>query len=52
MIRIRATDEGTYTVYRDEHAMVTGLTRHQAYDVAHSLRTVVVEQGPQAPRFE
>lgn len=42
MIRIRATDDGTYTVYRDDAILVTGLTRDQADDVARSLKTAVV----------
>lgn len=52
MIRIRATDDGTYTVYRDGHAMVTGLTRDQAHAAAQSLGTIVVEQASQAHRSE
>jgi hypothetical protein len=32
MIRIRATDDGTYTVYRDDAILLTGLTRDQADD--------------------
>lgn len=43
MIRIRATDDGTYTVYRDGNAMVSGLTRDQAYAVAQSLNAVVID---------
>ena len=42
MIRIRATDDGTYTVYRDDSILLTGLTRDQADDVARSLKTAVV----------
>jgi hypothetical protein len=38
MIRIRATDDGTYTVYRDDAALVTGLTREQAAAIAQSLK--------------
>ncbi|WP_281407364.1 hypothetical protein [Methylobacterium sp. P1-11] len=43
MIRIRATDDGTYTVYRDGRAMVTGLTRDQAQAAAQSLGTTVTD---------
>ncbi len=30
MIRIRPTQDGTYTVYRDGRAVASGLTRSQA----------------------
>ncbi|KAB1069946.1 hypothetical protein [Methylobacterium planeticum] len=30
MIRVKATDDGTYTVYRGNFVLVSGLTRHQA----------------------
>ncbi|MHC2103619.1 hypothetical protein [Methylobacterium sp. CM6246] len=43
MIRIRATDDGTYVVYRDHAALVTGLTRDQAHAIAQSLGAIVVE---------
>ena len=42
MIRIRATDDGTYTVYRDGTVLVTGLTRDQATAVGQSLKTPVL----------
>lgn len=42
MIRIRATDDGTYTVYRDDAILVTGLTREQADDVVRSLKAAIV----------
>ncbi|WP_273565234.1 hypothetical protein [Methylobacterium sp. NMS14P] len=41
MIRIRATDDGTYTVYRDDAILVTGLTRDQANAVAQSLKATI-----------
>jgi hypothetical protein len=41
MIRIRATDDGTYTVYRDDAILVTGLTRDQASAIAQSLKTTI-----------
>ena len=41
MIRIRATQDGTFTVYRDDTALVTGLTRAQAEAAGQSLRVVV-----------
>ena len=43
MIRIRATDDGTYTVYRNGHVVVTGLTRDQADAVAHAFRAKATE---------
>jgi hypothetical protein len=43
MIRIRPTDDGTYTVYRDAAVLVTGLTREQAYAVAQSIGASVVK---------
>ncbi|MDP4027187.1 hypothetical protein Q8W71_31940 [Methylobacterium sp. NEAU 140] len=42
MIRIRATEDGTYTVYRDDAILVKGPTRDQADAVAQSLKTTVV----------
>jgi hypothetical protein len=30
MIRVKATHDGTYTVYRDDRVLVAGLTRQQA----------------------
>lgn len=42
MIRIRVTDDGTYTVYRDGTALVTGLTRAQADAVAQSIGTGLI----------
>ena len=45
LIRIHATADGSYTVYRDGKAMVTGLTRDQAYAVAQSLNVVVVDRA-------
>ena len=44
MIRIQATEDGTYTVYRDGNAMVTGLTRDQAHAVARSLNARVFDR--------
>ncbi|MBP1183760.1 hypothetical protein [Methylobacterium sp. PvR107] len=43
MVRIRPTDDGTYTVYRDAAVVVSGLTRDQAYAVAQSIGASVVE---------
>ena len=37
MIRVRATEDGTYTVYRDRIALACGLTRNQADEFARSL---------------
>lgn len=42
MIRIRATDDGTYTVYRDDAVLVTGLNRDQADAVAKSLKAAII----------
>lgn len=42
MIRVYATDDGTYTVYRDGAVLVTGLTRDQATAVSQSIGTDVV----------
>jgi hypothetical protein len=38
MVRIVATDDGTYTLYRAETALVTGLTREQAQELASAMR--------------
>jgi hypothetical protein len=43
MIRIHATDNGTYTVFRDDAILVTGLTRDQANAVAQALKAAVVD---------
>lgn len=42
MIRIQATDDGTYVVYRDSIVLVTGLTRDQAQEVAQSIKAPVI----------
>jgi hypothetical protein len=42
MIRIRATDDGTYTVFRDDAILVRGLTRDQANAVAQSLKVTFI----------
>lgn len=42
MIRIRATDDGTYVVYRDNTVLVTGLTRDQAHAVAQSIGAAIL----------
>lgn len=39
MIRVKATHDGTYTVYRDQTALLHGLTRAQADELATSLAT-------------
>ena len=39
MIRVSVTHDGTYTVYRDRTAVVTGLTRQQADEFARSIAT-------------
>ena len=36
MIRVMATHDGTYTVYRDRTALLHGLTRAQADEFARS----------------
>ena len=36
MIRVMATHDGTYTVYRDQIALIHGLTRNQADEFARS----------------
>ena len=41
MICIRAKEDGTYTVYRDNAILVTGLTRDQANAVAQSLKATI-----------
>lgn len=41
MIRIRATENGTFTVYRDDTAPVMDLTREQAQAAAQSLGGIV-----------
>ncbi|MGU3537725.1 hypothetical protein [Methylobacterium sp. A54F] len=40
MIRVKATEDGTYTVYRDRTVLVTGLTREQADAFAQSSKAV------------
>jgi hypothetical protein len=37
MVRIKATHDGTYTVYRERQALLFGLTRTQAEAFARSL---------------
>jgi hypothetical protein len=39
MIRAKATDDGTYTVYRDQTALLCGLTRAQADELITVLAT-------------
>ncbi|MEE7461058.1 hypothetical protein MFUR16E_06735 [Methylobacterium fujisawaense] len=41
MISIRAKEDGTYTVYRDNAILVTGLSRDQANAVAQSLKATI-----------
>ena len=41
MVRVRATEDGTYTVYRDRVALVCGLSRAQADELARSLEHFV-----------
>jgi hypothetical protein len=36
MIRIRATEDGSYVLCRDETVLVTGLTRDQAQAIAQA----------------
>ena len=43
MIRIRATDDGTYVLYRDSKVLVTGLTRDQAHAVAQSMKAILTK---------
>ncbi|MGU3536826.1 hypothetical protein [Methylobacterium sp. A54F] len=40
MIRVQATEDGTYTIYRDRTVLVTGLTREQADDFARSSKAI------------
>jgi len=37
MIRVKATHDGTYTVYRDDRVLVAGLTRQQADQFSQTL---------------
>jgi hypothetical protein len=37
MIRIKATHDGTYTIYREREALFVGLTRTQAEEFARSV---------------
>lgn len=46
MIRIRATDDDTYVLYRDGKVLVTGLTRDQGRAVPQSMKVILVDSTP------